>query len=211
MSNVQNFNGVLMIGDVVSTHKGGFVLLTKNLAINEIEYEDSHKVTVKGKMPDFVQPGAKVRVRAELQQIAKKTCIVAKADDLAPAAKDSEYMNLARLIGQIKHPFQYLGGIEGKSAIGNMLITVGKTAFRAVTFGAAAAGLQRVAKKGSVMKVEGRVQERAYTDRRTGKEGSMVEIVIDPDGTERLVAPEFNDPFAEAELGADPATAASPI
>ena len=197
---MDNFNGVLITGDVTSVAKTGFNVITKNVATDGTEYTDEHQVTCKGKNPDWLKTGARIEFKAKLAVKDKRTGIVTIPKDMRKAGNKVGYMNLARLIGEIRHPFRYLPPTTDKQAIGNMLVTVEEQLFRGTCWGTMAMALKRLFTKGTMVQVQGRLQQREYINR-AGDPDSMLEIVCDEEKTKVLVPAANIDEFADFDAG----------
>jgi hypothetical protein len=210
---MQDFNGILLTGDVASVSKTGFSVITKNVATDGTEYTDEHQIVCKGKNPAWLEFGVRIEFKAKLVVKDKRTGIVTTPADMRKAADKAGYMNLARLIGEIKHPFRYLPPTPDKQAIGNMLVTVDDQLFRGTCWGTMAMALKRLFTKGTLVQVQGRLQQREYTNR-AGDPDSMLEIVCDEEKTKVLVPAANIDEFADFDNDTSPpidAAETSPI
>jgi hypothetical protein len=208
MTDLKQFNGVLITGDIVSATKKSFIIETKNKGFDGTVYTDTHSITVKGKMPKFVEPGAKVAMKGALDVVNKRTLI--KAIEINPALPKDEYVNMARLVGELKHSFRILPQTFEKKAVGNMLVTVGNMIFRGKSFGPVAVAMKRVFKKGSIVRAEGRLNFQEYPNKTTGKPDGMLEIILDEERTEVLIQAVDNDPFAAFDAPAAPIDESGP-
>ena len=190
------FNGIKLIGDVSSITRSGFVLSVKNTANSGEEFEERIDVIcTKKSQPGWLKEGCKAAIKGQLAEKAGVQMIKALA--VNPADDDAEYLNLARLIGKLRYSFagQYFDPKPGKQAFGNMAITVGKTVYRAVLFGALATVFSRTVKTGNLVRVQGFLRKRQF-ETRAGDSRTALEIIADPDWTTILEA-SSNDEFAD--------------
>jgi hypothetical protein len=204
MTDLKQFNGVLITGDVKEFHakKKYIILETKNKGFDGTIYSDSHRITVKGKMPACVKIGDRIAMKGALDVVNKRTLI--KAIEINPALPKDEYVNMARLVGELKHSFRILPSTFDKIAVGNMLVTVGDMIFRGKSFGPVAVAMKRVFKKGSIVRAEGRLNFQKYPNKTTGEPDGMLEIILDEERTEVLIQAIDNDPFAAFDAPAAP-------
>jgi hypothetical protein len=197
------FNGVKLVGDVKSVSKTGFVLSTTNVSAAGDEYTEYIPVILAAKaQPDWLKPGEKTGVKGQLSQ--KGNTQVVNALSVSQQPLEAEYMNIARLIGQVKYPLQYWSKSEDKQPFANLAVGVAKQVFRAVLFGALATTFSRIVKRGQGIQVQGFLRNREF-ETRLGEKRSALEIIADPDwceitssGTDEFA--DFNsEPLTEAD------------
>jgi hypothetical protein len=188
------FNGVKLVGDVLALSPTGILLETKS---ETGEFSESHEVLVKPKKAlKALKEGMKISLFATLEQIEKRTKIVADTKSITEVDGDEDYVNIARLIGRTAGTFQYWAPSYGKRAFGNLLVEVKGTIFRSVLFAACATGFDRICKRDSTVQVQGRLRKREFSNN-AGDLDSMLEIIADPDETKVLAIAQTIDPFAE--------------
>ena len=140
------FNGVKLIGDVMSVSKTGFVLKVENESLNGETYTELITIGMPKKaQPKWLKVEVKAAVKGALGQKGDKQLV--NAMEVTEQNPDSEYLNIVRLIGQVKFPFQYWSKSEGKQPFGNLAVGMAKSIFRGVLFGALATTFSRVVKR----------------------------------------------------------------
>jgi hypothetical protein len=212
---MENFNGVILSGRVSGIKKGGFVLTTENVASNGETYTQEIPIILAAKdQPENLADGMHLSLQGKLVTKTNKAGTIqsdmVEADPATVQAKDDEheYMNVARLIGKIRYPFQYLSKARGKQPFGNLAVAVGKSVFRGVLFQTLATVFDREAKTGLGVRLQGNLRNREYTDR-AGVIHKILEIRADPDWTEILDSADDVDPFSTFDEQA-PAAAEGP-
>ena len=186
------FNAVKLTGDIMSVTKSGFILKVKNQSANGETYTEliTCLMPEKAQHP-WMKAGAKASLKGKLDQKADKQVVSVLFADETP---DAEYLNIVRLIGKVRYPFQYWSKSEGKQPFGNLAVGVAKMIFRGVLFGALATTFSRVVKRGQTVQLQGFLRNRSF-ETRTGEKRSALEIIADPDWCEILSAGE--DEFAD--------------
>ena len=186
------FNAVKLTGDIMSVTKSGFVLKVENQSANGETYTELITCLMPAKAQhSWMKIGAKVSLKGKLDQKADKQVVSVLFADETP---DAEYLNIVRLIGKVRYPFQYWSKSEGKQPFGNLAVGVAKMIFRGVLFGALATTFSRVVKRGQIVQLQGFLRNRSF-ETRTGEKRSALEIIADPDWCEILSAGE--DEFAD--------------
>ena len=199
---MEQFNGVKLIGDVRDISKSGFILSTTNVSAAGDEYTEHIPIVLAAKaQPAWLKAGVKAGVKGNL--VHKGDAQMVSALSITEQPEDAEYLNVARLIGQVRFPFQYWSKSEGKQPFGNLAIGVAKAVFRSVLFGALATTFSRIVKRGQTVQVQGFLRNRSF-DTRAGGRKTALEIIADPDWCEILSAgeDEFSD-FENADLAGD--------
>ena len=188
------FNGIKLVGDVLAVSSTGLLMETKS---QTGEFSETHEVLVKPKKAlKALKEGMRIKLFGTLDQIDKRTKIVADAKSITECDADEGYVNLAKLIGRTAGTFQYYAPSFGKQAFGNLLIEVKGTLFRSVLFAALATGFDRICKRNSIVQVQGRLRKREFSNN-DGNTDSMLEIIADPDETKVLKVAVSVDEFAE--------------
>ena len=197
------FNGIKLVGDILALNSTGLLMETKS---EDGEYSETHEVLVKPKKAlKALKEGMRIKLFGTLDQIDKRTKIVADPKSITECDADEDYVNLAKLVGRTAGTFQYYAPSYGKQAFGNLLIEVNDMLFRSVLFAALATGFDRLCKRNSTVQVQGRLRKREFSNR-DGDTDSMLEIIADPDETKVLAVAASIDQFAE--WGAAPAAEA---
>lgn len=194
-------NVFMLTGDIRSMSEGDereLVLTTKSL---DGEYEDDHTILVDldTQIDAKFKPNAKkctVFGKMDSVEVDGKRYTVFRAEKLLPASPKAEYINLARLVGEVARPYEFYPANDGKRAFGNLLIKVGEYFGSATAFRYAAQKIRQVT-RGAIMQVQGRIEYR---------DNGFVRLVVDPEETKILQEAEKEDPFANYMGEMAPAT-----
>jgi len=200
---VQEFNAVKITGTVGTQVENRALIVTENTSGEKI-FQEHHVVELDDGVS--LKEGKRVTVVGKFQTVeaqSGETETIIRALKITKPAKDTPDQNIARVIGKAIGSFKYFPRTEGgKVAFGNLRMVTGEkdapTYHQSVAFGNLANRLDRNAKHGAIIQIQGPVRYRPFN--KDGIERTATEVVAMPDVTKVLVEAKVNDPFADAEF-----------
>jgi len=199
-------NKLFLAGMVTGKNKSSVTMETTETTATG-DYTETHEVMAPAKLSKEVEVGNRYKVTGQLARTEDNiTVIVADKFEQHP---DSELdLNACRITGKAHRSFEFYPRTDSQAAFGNLLVSNEENPqliVRGVAFQHLGHALDREAKRGSTVQIQGRIRHRPYEAQ--GEKRKMLEIICDPDFTKVLEKAVVVDLFAE-EAPAEPEAAA---